>query len=333
MSESTLPTPLVPAEVNLQDFQYMELDVRVLRDSRFAAEVHGDAFRAGVLLWCAAWHQVPAGSLPDDDLELGNLAGYGRFVKEWRKVRLEALQGFIKCSDGRLYHEVIAAKALSAWASKLKHHYDRARDRLRKTNKARALEKLDPLPEFSFEQWNERRIAASIPMERAEASNGIPSPHTQGSAGIPAENVLKGNREGTEQRGNGTETSGSAPVGAGGKPPKSPADEEKSRLWAALKLSLVEQGTAKDAKAAGELLGKLASKYGQDVFLDAARATERARPGNAHTYLVELCETAAGKRQRLGGPMTDAAREAANARATSEAAAKLFGKQGEIIDA
>jgi hypothetical protein len=82
----------------------MELDVRRLRDSEFAAGVTGEAFRAGVLLWCAAWHQVPAASLPDNDTELANLAGYGRVVKEWRKVREQALTGFVKCSDGRLYH-------------------------------------------------------------------------------------------------------------------------------------------------------------------------------------------------------------------------------------
>lgn len=41
------PAPLTAAEVDLRDFQYMELDVRVLRDSRFAAQVVGDAFHAG----------------------------------------------------------------------------------------------------------------------------------------------------------------------------------------------------------------------------------------------------------------------------------------------
>ena len=59
------PDPLVPAEVDLRDFKYMELDVQMLRDSRFAAEVEPEAFRAGLLLWCASWHQLPAASLPD----------------------------------------------------------------------------------------------------------------------------------------------------------------------------------------------------------------------------------------------------------------------------
>jgi hypothetical protein len=219
-----LPSPLVPAEVDLRDFQYMELDVRVLRDSRFAAQVSGDGFRAGVLLWCAAWHQVPAGSVPDDDIELANLAGYGRFVKEWRKVRDQALMQFTKCSDGRLYHATVCEKALQAWDSKLHHHYDRARDRLRKANKARIADGQKPLPELTFERWNELRLAASVPMEKAECSAGTPSNPPDAAAGIPPENALRGNGEGTERERNGEGDSLSAPSGAGaGAPPPASA--------------------------------------------------------------------------------------------------------------
>ena len=224
----TRPAPLVPAEVDLRDFQYMELDVRRLRDSRFGAEVSGDAFRAGVMLWCAAWHQVPASSLPDDDIELANLAGYGRFVKEWKKVRAQALQGFVLCSDGRLYHDVVAEKALQAWDSKLHHQYDRARDRLRKLNKQRATESLPPIAELPFEQWNERRIAGGVPMEKADASAGIPPKAPAEESGIPAENALRGNREGTEKERNGEgdlgkEKSAAAPPPAPEPPPAADA--------------------------------------------------------------------------------------------------------------
>lgn len=211
MTELTaLPAPLVAAEVNLQDFQYMELDVRRLRDSRFGAEVSGDAFRAGVMLWCASWHQVPAGSVPDDDIELANLAGYGRFVKEWKKERTQALQGFVKCSDGRLYHSVVCEKVNAAWRARLEHFYDRAKERLRKANKARALEEppRPPLPELTFEQWNERRLAAGIPMEKAEASGGIPQkPPEEPPPVLPEfqrKTLLEGKGEG-EGEGEGTE--------------------------------------------------------------------------------------------------------------------------------
>lgn len=220
MPNDELPAPLVAAEVDLRDFQYMELDVRVLRDSRFAAQVSGDAFRAGVLLWCAAWHQVPCGSLPDDDIELANLAGYGRFVKEWRKVRDEALMGFVRCSDARLYHEAVCAKAMQAWGSKLRHQFDRACDRLRKANKAASLKGGPELPQTTFEEWNDRRIAYAIPMERAEASAGTIPKSPPSKPGIPPENTLKGNR--TERSGEGTEQNGDFLIGAEPPPAAAP---------------------------------------------------------------------------------------------------------------
>jgi hypothetical protein len=199
MALEQLPDPLVAAEVNLQDFADMMLDVRKLRDSRFGAEVSGDAFRAGVMLWCAAWHQVPCGSVPDDDIELANLAGFGRFHKEWRKVRAQALQGFVKCSDGRLYHRTVSDRANAAWIKRLEHYYERARDRLRKANKDRASKQLPPLPEITFEEWNARRLADGIPMEKADASAGTKPDAPPPDSGIPPENALKGEGEGTEK--------------------------------------------------------------------------------------------------------------------------------------
>jgi uncharacterized protein YdaU (DUF1376 family) len=113
-----LPAPLVDADVDLRDFAFMPLDVLRLRDSGLTAKATGDEFRAAVLLWCASWHQVPAGSLPDDDAELANLCGYSRAVKEWKKVRDGALRGFVLCNDGRLYHPTVAEKARDSWEKK-----------------------------------------------------------------------------------------------------------------------------------------------------------------------------------------------------------------------
>ncbi len=115
MTSSTRPAPLVPAEVDLRDFGYMPLDVLRLRDSDLAALATGDEFKAAVLLWCVSWHQVPAASLPDDDRLLARYSGAGA---GWKKVREEALRGFVKCLDGRLYHPTVAEKANEAWAAK-----------------------------------------------------------------------------------------------------------------------------------------------------------------------------------------------------------------------
>ena len=72
----TLPAPLVPPEVDLSEFKFMPLDVRRLRDSRLVATATGEEFMEWTLLLCASWHQIPAGSLPDDDVELAQHAEF-----------------------------------------------------------------------------------------------------------------------------------------------------------------------------------------------------------------------------------------------------------------
>ena len=136
-----LPKPLTNLNCDLRDFPFMPLDVVRLRDSDIAALSNGDEFRCAVLLWCASWHQIPAASLPDDDIVLSQLAGFGRVVKEWQKFRNGALRGWIKCSDGRLYHPVVAEKANEAWASRIKYREKKEADRARIAEK-RAAEKL-----------------------------------------------------------------------------------------------------------------------------------------------------------------------------------------------
>lgn len=111
-----LPAPPIDADVDLRDYPSMLLDVVRLRDSDLAAVPDAEVFRANVLSWCASWHQIPAGSLPDDDPALARLLGYGRDVKSWAKLReAGALRGWVKCSDGRLYHPVVVEKAQEAW--------------------------------------------------------------------------------------------------------------------------------------------------------------------------------------------------------------------------
>lgn len=120
MNTPTLPPALVPAEVNLQDFDFMPLDVRRLRDSDLAAEVDPAVAWFALMLWCYAWHQIPAASLPNNDVSLAKATGFGRDVKAWLMVKEEALRGFTLCDDGRYYHAVVAEKALNAWIGKLK---------------------------------------------------------------------------------------------------------------------------------------------------------------------------------------------------------------------
>lgn len=141
--------PLTPPDCDLRDFAFMPLDVVRLRDSELATLATGDEFRCAVLLWCASWHQIPAASLPDDDTMLAQLAGFGRVVKEWRKVRVGSLRGWIKCSDHRLYHPVVAEKAREAWRAKLKQRWMTECSRVKKHNQRHGTK--HEVPEF--DEW------------------------------------------------------------------------------------------------------------------------------------------------------------------------------------
>ena len=106
------PAPFTPADCDLRGYAFMPLDVIRLIDSDLFALSSGEEFKAAVALWCKAWLQVPAGSLPDDDRILAHLSSAGA---SWRKIKPGALRGWTKCSDGRLYHRTVAEKALEAW--------------------------------------------------------------------------------------------------------------------------------------------------------------------------------------------------------------------------
>jgi len=127
-----LPNPLVPAEVDLRDFAFMPLDVSRLLRSRtwLTAKRRPEIGFYLVNLWLASWHEVPAGSLPDDDEVLADFARCT--PARWKKLRDELMAAWVRCADGRLYHPVVAEKAREAWARKATQ-----RDRTRKANAVR----------------------------------------------------------------------------------------------------------------------------------------------------------------------------------------------------
>jgi len=165
----------------------MPLDVVRLRDSDISAITTGDEFRCAVLIWCASWHQVPAASIPDDDIVLAQLAGFGRVVKEWKKVRDGALRGWIKCSDGRLYHPVVAEKANEAWIAKLTQRWKTECARIKKYNQRNGTD--HPYPDLS-----------SFLSLQCPSGQPPPVPRDEGqlSPQCPSGNSIQGTGIGTE---------------------------------------------------------------------------------------------------------------------------------------
>ena len=114
-----LPLPYTPANCDLKHLPAMMINIIRLRGSSFDAMADDGAWRAGFNLWFSSWHQAPAASLPDDDEELTKLAGLGRDLRTWSRIKAKALHGWVKCRDGLLYHPVVAEAALEAWLETL----------------------------------------------------------------------------------------------------------------------------------------------------------------------------------------------------------------------
>lgn len=152
------PAPLTPADCDLKGLTFMPLDVLRLRDSDLALSATGDEFKAAVLLWCASWHQTPAASLPNDDRLLALLARVD--AKTWKKVRTLALWNWVECDDGRLYHPVVAEKALEAWQDRQAYRRKREADkkRLKEWRDRRAGNGDETPDETGFETPDETRF-------------------------------------------------------------------------------------------------------------------------------------------------------------------------------
>ena len=120
-TRTELPAPLVPPEVDLRGYDFMPFFGDALDRSDFNKTENDTAWRFGVMLWWECWaKQVPAASLPDDDALLTRACGLGRDLATFRSIKEAALHGFVKCSDGRLYHKFLAGHAIEAYEGRVK---------------------------------------------------------------------------------------------------------------------------------------------------------------------------------------------------------------------
>ncbi len=134
----------------------MHVDTAWWRDSDFAMRCDDAVFRCGFLAHCAAWHQVPAGSLPDDDVHLAKLLGYGRDILFFRSLRERgALDGWYHCADGRLYHSAMAERVNYALDSKR-----RQQDRTAAARAARLARNAEP--PFRLSQSENRSVTDDV---------------------------------------------------------------------------------------------------------------------------------------------------------------------------
>lgn len=253
-----LPQPLTPQGCVLQDFPHTPIFRARLFGSSFHARATDAEWRAGVTLWLKSWDQVPAGSLPDDDIELCRLAELARDLKTWKKLKAGAMRGWIGCNDGRLYHPVVAEGVNTALEAKAKQ-----RD---KTTNARiaALEKRlkDASDDASKERITEeiKRLKQTLLLSQSQAA----------MLSVTDLDTESKRREEKGREGN----SYSVPNGTGGKPPKVTDPDEI--IWGYGVPMLVAGGN--DEKHSRSFLGMLRKVHGDAAVIDSLRECARAKP-------------------------------------------------------
>lgn len=281
VTAAALPPAPVDTAVNLRKYSYMPLDVVRLRDSGLAAEASAEGFRCAIILWCAAWHQIPAGSLPDNDAQLAKLAGFGRVKREFLKHKPDAMRGWSKHADGRLYHPVVTEKVLEAWQSWLRQCWDREKARIKK-----AAQRADSQPYYpTLEEWRQHfEATGSTEFPEPVCPRPVPGDNPARPGAVPGDIGSKGE----ERRGEETLTTSS----------NNPASVENSELATALALALEEIGYSNCSSRSPDV--QLAAK--QAVTVEELRAAAEGKVGKPVSYLVSR---ALGKRsdaaERGGG--------------------------------
>ena len=171
--------PLTTPACDLRDFPFMPLDTQRLLKSETWMEAADDPKlgHALICLWCEAWHQVPAGSLPDKH---GIIARFAMCTPdEWERIRDRALHGWVRCSDTRLYHPVVAEKALEAMLEKLSHRRSEcSREREGVANTAADLADID-------------EVISLVRPAACSSQPAIPSPYEAQLRGTPGGNCRR----------------------------------------------------------------------------------------------------------------------------------------------
>jgi hypothetical protein len=272
--------PLMPSDADLRDFTFMPLDLVRLRRSKawLIAKRRPEIGFYMLNLWASSWHEVPAASLENDDDVLSDAAMCD--PHKWEKVKAEVLRGWIECSDGRLYHPVVAEKALEAWGRKLEERWKRECDRVRKEwrRSDRPGKPLTPtLREFVSEKFPATIRSAShlFPTDTIQSSDGHDAVVQRMSGGHPPENALKGQGQGQDRdRDKDPGSSLRSEPAAVPAPPEQPSppnalDEDPKAVLFSAGLKWLAKETGKTEKSLRPLLGKMLADIGGDAHAAA----------------------------------------------------------------
>lgn len=244
------PDPFVLPCADLRDFPHTPIFRSRLFGSSFHARATDAEWRAGVTLWLKSWDQVPAGSLPNDDIELCRLAELARDVKSWKKIKDGAMRGWILCSDGRLYHPVVAEGVNTAIEAKFKQRQKTAKARIAALEKHLKEAKTDSDKSRITDEIN--RIQQSLSQSLSQTVLQVPREEKEKEKGLDS----------------------SVAKATGGEPPKSP---DPAEIIFSYGVSILTNAGATD-KQARSFLGGLRKAHDDTAIVDKLRECLKAKP-------------------------------------------------------
>jgi hypothetical protein len=112
--------PLTPVACNLKAFPILPFHLKAIQGSKTWLKAKRNPQIAFYYfnLVIAAWHEVPAASLPNDQSALASLALCDE--QTWPLVKDAVMHDWVTCSDGRLYLPWLAERACRAWDGHLR---------------------------------------------------------------------------------------------------------------------------------------------------------------------------------------------------------------------
>lgn len=248
----TAREPLVSADVDLRGYEFMPLYGDRLKKSQTWITADPAGKVAALELWWHAYaHEVPAGSLPDDDRLLADYAGFGVSVRAWLKVRPQAMRGWVMCSDGRLYHPFVAELVLEAWKGRQAHYL--------RTLKARiaALEKRLKSAESDAEKHHIEGLL-----------NGLRQSLSQIPVTDPAS---RSHRTGQERT--GQDKGNTPPSGGAGRQPDLDQGQDIDPIFGPMVQFLIRKGV-KESRSR-RFIGLMRQGFGDELVAQVIREAER----------------------------------------------------------
>lgn len=325
----TFAPPMTPADCDLTDFAFMPLDVARLRDSELASNETPEACWAAVLLWAASWHQIPAASIPNDDKWIAKQAGYalrGKIDKAWSDVRPGAMRGWVECSDGRLYHSVVAEKARDAWQSKTEQRYRTEVARVKKHNQRHGTNHTTP----EYSEW----LSIGRPAGHHLSVPGDTAPKGEDNNG---DKPSKGQREGQGQGDYSvTDVTGdAAPPPEIAPPPPTPSAGSAltpGEIIFGYGLPLLTSAGTPEKQARSFLGGLRKRPGGDEAVVNALRECLKAKPLQPLEWLAAALPPPGGTGS-AEKPNKQEALEQRNRAVADEWAGSPESKKGEVYEA